>query len=129
MNVSLKSFLLKLVFLVLLLGAIHFFVVKLVLDGLDFFYPIFANYLFLFVLTSVIYGLVVYVNKHFSEYTGYTFMGGGLVKMFVSILYLLPLMLSDSKALKEELILFFLAYFSFLIFETIYVSKLLNSKM
>lgn len=83
---------------------------------------------FLYVLTLLIYTFILYINFNFDEYTGYAFMGGSLLKMFVSIGFLFPVLTLKDAEKVSDLISFFIPYFLFLAFETYCVAKLLMSK-
>ncbi|MDX1470437.1 MAG: hypothetical protein R3213_02990, partial [Flavobacteriaceae bacterium] len=54
------------------------------------------------------------------------FMAGTFVKMGLAIVFLLPLILSDFPNKQPDIFNFFIAYFSFLIYEVIVLNKLLR---
>jgi len=68
------------------------------------------------------------VHKTFSDKTGFAFMACSLLKMMAAVLFLLPVMLNDTPNPLQDIVAFFIPYFLFLIFETIYAVKLINTK-
>lgn len=92
------------------------------------FYPIWAIYLFHILATVIIYSLLAWVSRNFSDKTGYAFMGLSMMKMLAAVIFLLPLILSQNEAVLINILAFFIPYFAFLLFETLYVIKLINSK-
>lgn len=120
------SFLLKLSIFTIVLALINYSIIYLI-GGYIFYYPIAAIYGFLCTITALIYALLLYINKEFPDYTGYTFMGSSLFKMFLSILFLLPILLNKEVSPLADLAAFFIPYFLYLIFETVFAVDLLNS--
>jgi len=53
-------------------------------------------------------------------------MGLSLFKMFAAVIFLLPLILSGVNAVFANILAFFIPYFLFLVFETLYAVKLIN---
>jgi hypothetical protein len=93
-----------------------------------FYYSLFAIYAFHFLATLIIYIFLLFVHNNFSDKTGFAYMGASLLKMLAAIIFLLPLMLSDIPKPFENIIAFFIPYFLYLTFETLYAVKLINSK-
>lgn len=112
--------------------SIFLFIVQYVLVTylfeIDLYYSTIAVYAFHVIATFLIYLFLVFVNKSFSDKTGFAFMACGLLKMLAAVLFLLPVMLNDVPNPFQDLITFFIPYFLFLIFETIYAVKLINMK-
>ena len=94
----------------------------------ELYYSTFAIYAFQFIATLIVYFLLVLVQQNFSDKTGFAFMGCGLFKMLAAVLFLLPMMLNGTLNPFQSLIAFFIPYFIFLVFETIYAVKLINLK-
>ncbi|SDS39120.1 hypothetical protein [Gramella sp. MAR_2010_147] len=111
----------------ILLFAIQYLIVNYSLK-IEFYYSTVAVYSFHVIATFLIYLFLVFVNKSFSDKTGFAFMACSLLKMLAAVLFLLPMMLNDVPNPFQDLIAFFIPYFLFLIFETIYAVKLLNLK-
>ena len=109
----------------LLLSFSHFLFVTYVLVDLKFELGIDSIYLFLFFTTLLIYIFLVFVNVKFPEKTGFAFLTNSLLKMMASVVFLLPIILSKNR-LVNDVLAFFISYFLFLIFETIFVVRLIN---
>ena len=84
-------------------------------------------YLFLFIATLIIYIFLFFVNKKYPEKTGFAFLTTGLLKMMASVVFLLPLIQSKNIVV-NDVIAFFVPYFLFLIFETIFAVRLINAR-
>ena len=84
-------------------------------------------YLFLFIATLIIYIFLFFVNKKYPEITGFAFLTSGLLKMMASVVFLLPLIQSKNIVV-NDVIAFFVPYFLFLIFETIFAVRLINAR-
>lgn len=110
-----------------ILGFLQFLIIYYLVDA-ELYYSIFSIYSFHILVTFIIYFALVFIHKSFEEKTGFAFMALSLFKMLAAILFLLPMMLAEVEAPFASLISFFVPYFFFLIFETIYVVKLINSK-
>lgn len=94
----------------------------------ELYYSTLATYTFHFLATFLIFLFLVFVHKTFSDKTGFAFMAGSLLKMLAAVLFLLPVMLNDTPNPFKDIVAFFIPYFLFLIFETIYAVKLINTK-
>ena len=84
-------------------------------------------YLFLFIATLIIYIFLFFVNNKYPEKTGFAFLTSGLLKMMASVVFLLPLIQSKNIVV-YDVIAFFVPYFLFLIFETIFAVRLINAR-
>ena len=127
MQTKIITFLKSFIPFAILLLAVQFILVKYVFN-LDLYYSTLAIYSFHIIATFLIFLFLVYVNKSFSDKTGFAFMACSLLKMLAAVLFLLPLMLSDVAKPFQSIIAFFIPYFLFLIFETIYAVRLINTK-
>ncbi len=87
----------------------------------------FSIYLFHFLTVGVSYTLLVLVNKYFFQQTGYTFLAFGIIKMGLSVFFLMPVIDSDIANKIPDVLSFFSPFFVFLLLETIFSVKLLNS--
>ena len=90
--------------------------------------PIWAIYLFHFSATLIVYLVLVWIHKNFQDKTGFAFMALSLLKMLAAVVFLLPLILSESSSVFLNLMAFFIPYFLFLVFETLSIVKLINLK-
>lgn len=87
----------------------------------------FSIYLFHFLTVAVSYILLVLVNKYFFQQTGYAFLAFGIIKMGLSVFFLMPVIDSDIANKIPDVLSFFSPFFVFLLLETIFSVKLLNS--
>ena len=112
----------------IVLFIIQYLVINFFLEDVVFYYSLWAIYSFHILATSAIYIMLVLIHKNFRDNTGFAFMGGSLFKMFAAVLFLLPMMLKNEEYRFVNLLSFFIPYFLYLIFETIYAVRLINSK-
>ncbi|SKB52195.1 hypothetical protein SAMN05660776_1608 [Salegentibacter holothuriorum] len=125
MKNDLLAFLKRLLPFTLILWLIQFLLQHYVLE-LEFYYSSFSIYLFHFLATFLIYLSLVFVYRNFTENTGFAFMGLTFFKMVMAVIFLLPLILSGVDTVFVDILAFFIPYFLYLIFETIYAVKLIN---
>ena len=105
-----------LAFSLLLFGA-HYYILFNFASGKDFYFPLSSIYFF-----NSLSALIIYfaVKRQFSrniEKTYQAFLVLTMIKMFLAIVFLLPLFLGKSSFKKIEAFNFFIPYFLFLIFE------------
>ena len=122
------SFLKYLIPFTLLLFVVQYFSSKALSANHDFFYSTWSIYVFLFITTLLIYLLLLFVNMNFSDFTGFTFLGTTFLKMVGAVIFLIPLIRSDRTETNLDIAAFFIPYFLFLLFETIFVVRLINNK-
>lgn len=113
----------------LVLCLIQYFLVEEILKQ-QVYYSTFAVYGFLFIVTLGIYAALLFIHKNFKDKTGFAFMGLSLFKMFLSVLFLIPVILSkeDQGNMLLDIFTFFIPYFLYLLFETIFAVRLLQDK-
>lgn len=114
-------------FTLLLFVAQHYGTVALSVNH-DFFYATWGIYLFLFVSTLLIYVLLLFVDISFPDFTGFAFLGSTFVKMMAAVVFLIPLIQSDRTETNLDIATFFVPYFLFLLFETIFAVRLINNR-
>ncbi|RZK12635.1 MAG: hypothetical protein EOO46_02425 [Flavobacterium sp.] len=112
-------------FSIVLFLAQHFIVENIFTD-VPFFYSTWSIYAFHIIITMLSYLFLLFVNKKFSDYTGYTFMGISVIKMMASVVFLIPLIKSDTINRIPDIAIFFIPYFLYLFFETIFAIRLIN---
>lgn len=127
MRQQILKFFIKLLPFTIVLFLIQFLIANYFLKETTFYYSVYAIYFFHFFSTLLIYALLVLVNNHFNDKTGFAFMGAGLLKMFAAIVFLLPMLLNNTGHAFANLLSFFIPYFLYLVFETFYAVKLINS--
>jgi len=97
-----------------------------VLKEIFFFNTTHSIYLFHFIVVAVSYILLILINKFFFSQTGYAFLAFGILKMILSVVFLMPLIKSDLENKIPDVLAFFVPFFFFLFFETIQSIRLLN---
>ncbi len=114
-------------FLAILFTA-QYFVTNQFLANTPFFYSVWSIYIFhAFSVISVFAALVV-VNNIYKEYTGFAFMGATFLQMMAAVVFLIPLIKAKVADPVPDIGAFFIPYFLFLFFETIFAIKIINSK-
>ena len=93
-----------------------------------FFYSTWSIYLFHLLITLVSYGFLLFVNRTFADKTGFAFMGFSLFKMMAAIVFLIPLIQSDLESQIPDVSAFFIPYFLYLFFETLFAVRLLSKQ-
>lgn len=114
--------------LTLVLCVLQMFLVQKLESSYAFYLSTWSIYVFHFIATLIIYTFIVYVNNVFSDKTGFAFMACGVLKMFASIVFLLPLILNSKETPLSDVFAFFVPYFIFLFLETLFVIKMLDVK-
>ena len=127
MKEKLSPFLKSFIPFSVLLFAIQFALVNYLFET-NLFYSTISIFAFHILATLIIYVFLVYVHENFKDKTGFAFMGASLLKMLGAVLFLLPMMLNNTEEPFQDMIAFFIPYFLFLIFETIYAVRLINIK-
>jgi len=84
-------------------------------------------YFFHFFTVMVSYVLLVIVNKYFFPQTGYAFLAFGIIKMGLSVYFLMPVIQSNLADKVPDVLSFFIPFFIYLFLETIFSVTLLNS--
>ena len=120
------NFLLQIIVLSLVLFGIHSYVLSHFGTQLKLFFPIWQIYLFHFVVTTLFYTVINYRFSKGQTDVFLLFMGSTLFKMFLSILFLLPLILSDLERKQPDVFNFFIPYFLYLSFEVYAITKFLQ---
>jgi len=110
----------------IILFLIQFFIMHSLSERIVFFYPAWSIYLFNVITTILIYSVLIYINKNFSTYTGFTFLGLSFFKMMVAVVFLIPLIKAHVKDPIIDLGAFFIPYFLFLVFEVYFAIRLIN---
>jgi len=128
-KLSFLKFLKYLLSFSLVLCLLQYFLVEQILHE-PVYYSTFIIYGFLFVITLGIYAVLLLIHKSFKDKTGFAFMGLSLFKMFLSVLFLLPVILAkeDQGNMILDIFTFFIPYFLYLLFETIFAVRLLQDK-
>ncbi len=131
MNSVFKSrqldFLLKIVLFTLIIGGAHSYLSYYFVDT-NLFFAIWQIYLFLFVVTFLVFTVINYRYSNGNITIFNLFLGATVLKMILAIIFLLPLLLSDIENKKIDVINFFIPYFLFLFFEVFTINTFLQKK-
>lgn len=127
-NSQFTSFLKVLFPFTLVLATIHYLIATYLLSQFSFYYGIFAMYAFYLVATVLVYLAVSYVYKTSKDRAGMAFIALGFFKMMAAVLFLWPIISNKEKSALPDVIAFFIPYFLYLIVETSFTIKILNSK-
>ncbi|MGR7812822.1 hypothetical protein [Lacinutrix undariae] len=125
---KIKTFLLILIPFTLVLFAAEYAVIDNLTTSEPMFYSLWAIFTFHFVATLLMYLLLVFIHNTFADNTGLAFMACTFLKMMAALVFLLPLILRKDLGYITDVLAFFVPYFLFLVLETIFTVKLLNSK-
>lgn len=128
MKQHLLKFLLRFIPFTIILFSIQYVLSISVFSKTEFYYSVFAIYAFHVLATFIVYLCLLLVFRSSRDKTGFAFMGGSLLKMLAAVLFLLPIMLNGTANPFQNILAFFIPYFLYLIFETFYAVKLINSK-
>ena len=120
------NFLLQIIILSLVLFGIHSYLLSYFGTELKLFFPIWQIYLFHFVITTLLYTVINYRFSKGQTDVFILFMGSTFLKMFLSILFLLPLILSDFEKKQPDVFNFFIPYFLYLGFEVYAITKFIQ---
>jgi hypothetical protein len=93
-----------------------------------FFIQNYSIYIYLFCITFISFFILTIINKYSETNTGFGFLALGIIKMGISIFYLFPLIQSKISNKIPDVFAFFIPFFLFLLFETIFSIKILESK-
>lgn len=90
--------------------------------------PVWKVYAFLTCLSLVAIGLISLGYFISADFTGYAFVGVVLLKMFASLVFLYPLLKSNTEDKILDVVYFFVPFFVFLFLEVWFSVQLLTSK-
>lgn len=122
-----KRFLFSILYLLLItmiVGVFHYLIIK----NLSLFIPLINIYLFNFLMTVMGLAILYLIYDKFNDKVGFTFLGIGIIKMAISVSFLMPLIKSNFSNKIPDTLNFFFCYFIFLIIESVFMVKLLNKK-
>lgn len=123
---KLGSFLLYFIPFTLILFIAQYFLTEQLSSDYTFFYHTWSIYTFHSISTLLIYIFLLFVNKNFADKTGFAFLSCGLLKMMAVVVFLIPLIKADVKESAADIAAFFIPYFLFLLFETLFAVRLIN---
>ena len=121
------DFLLKITLFTVIFYGIHSYVYHNFFEE-TLFFPIWHIYAFLCIVTLLVFTVINYRHSQGNTSIFNLFLIATLLKMFLAIIFLLPLLLSDTENKKIDVINFFIPYFLFLFFEVFIISAFLQKK-
>ena len=123
-----SNFLTQLIALSVLLFGIHLYLIFYFAKDVLLFFPLWHIYLFHIITVAIIYSLINYRESIGKTEVFNTFILGMLLKMILTIVFLLPWILSKPDQKGFDLANFFIPYFLFLGFEVFFVTKIIQKK-
>lgn len=112
----------------LILFGAHWYLLHAFAPNSDFFFPLWQIYAFHFLITTLFYTLINFKYSRGSDQIFSLFMVATFIKMILSIVFLLPLILSDFENKQPDVFNFFIPYFLYLFFEVVVITKFLQKK-
>ena len=101
--------------LTVLLYFVQQYILSSYFNQIEFKLLLFSIYLFHFLTVAVSYILLVLVNKYFFQQTGYAFLAFGIIKMGLSVFFLMPVIDSDIANKIPDVLSFFIKFFFFML--------------
>lgn len=108
------------------LFGLQYFITLQLFQSTPFYYSVWSIYAFHIIITIAAHLFLLFVYKNFPDKTGFTFMGMGVIKMMACVVFLIPMIQSDTIDRIPDVAAFFIPYFMFLLFETIFAVRLIN---
>lgn len=121
-------FLLQLIGVTVVLFAIHSYLLYHFAKTISFFFPVWQIYAFHVVITLLFYSVINYRYSNGKTEIFNLFMVLTFIKMFLAILFLLPLLLSDFSNKQPDVFNFFIPYFLYLFFEVFAITRFLQKQ-
>ena len=121
-----SSFLIQAVLLTIALFGIHSYLLHHFAKDFEFFFPLWQLYTFHFIVTTALYTLINYRYNSGNKDVFNVFMIATFIKMILSIVFLLPLLVSDFENKQPDVFNFFIPYFIYLFFEVFSLTKFLK---
>lgn len=128
MNKDSLNFIVKLLALTAVLCGIHYYIFLSFFSEMALYFPIWSVYAFNGVLVLLVFLIINYKGSQNSENVLNIFLVLTLVKMILTIVFLLPLFFGKSDHPKVEAFNFFIPYFIYLSFEIVSISNFLKKQ-
>lgn len=109
------------------LGAIQYGVISYMYPTFNLYLSTWSIYTFHFCLTCTILIALIGVSKVAYDKVGFAFVACSLLKMFASVLFLVPLIKASIPSKIPDAFAFFIPYFIFLAIETYFTLRLLRT--
>ena len=120
------AFIIQLLAITGVLLAIHSYLLHQLASDMDFFFPVWQIYTFHFVMTLIFYSVINYKFSTGKRTIFNLFLIMTFTKIALSVLFLLPLLISDSENTQPDFFNFFIPYFLYLFFEVYAITKFLQ---
>jgi hypothetical protein len=120
------TFLLQLIGVSALLFAVHSYLLYHFTKEITFFFPLWQIYTFHLIISLALYTIINYRFSSGKKDIFNLFMIMTFFKMVLTILFLLPLILSDFENKQPDVFNFFIPYFSYLFFEVFTLTRFLQ---
>ena len=114
-------------FLAILFTAQYFITNEFFADT-SLYYSVWSIYIFHALSVIIVFAALLAVNSVYKEYTGFAFMGATFMQMMAAVIFLIPLIKAKVANPVPDIAAFFIPYFLFLFFTTIFAVKMINSK-
>ena len=114
-------------FLAILFTAQYFITNEFFADT-SLYYSVWSIYIFHALSVIIVFTALLAVNTVYKEYTGFAFMGATFMQMMAAVIFLIPLIKAKVANPVPDIAAFFIPYFLFLFFTTIFAVKMINSK-
>ncbi len=123
------NFIIQLIVVSLILFGIHSYLLHYFAKDTIFFFPLWQVYLFHIIVTTALYSIINFRYSSGKKDIFNIFLIGTFLKMALSIVFLLPMLLSDSFENKQpDVFNFFIPYFIYLFFEVYSLTRFLQKK-
>ena len=119
-------FLLQLIGVTAVLFAVHSYLLYHFAKDIIFFFPVWQIYAFHVLITLILYSVINYRFSSGKKDIFNLFMVMTFLKMFLAILFLLPLLLSSFENKQPYVVNFFIPYFLYLFFEVFALTRFLQ---
>ncbi|NND62113.1 MAG: hypothetical protein HKN48_02845 [Flavobacteriaceae bacterium] len=128
MNNHYRNFVIGLIGFTGLLLAVHYYIFYNFFSEIELYLPLWGIYAFNAVLVFIVYSVINYKVSQGSDKAYQIFLTATIVKMVLSIVFLLPIFLGKSDNKQVEVINFFIPYFLFLVFEIMGLNKFFQNQ-
>ena len=122
------SFLIQNIAVTLILFGIHSYLLYHFAENINFIIPLWQVYVFHFVVTTLLYSVINFQYSRGKTEIFNIFMGFTFLKMILAIVFLLPVLLSDTEHKQPDVFNFFIPYFLYLFFEVFSLTSFLQKK-
>jgi len=121
------NFFIQLIVVSLILFGIHSYLLHYFAKDILFFFPLWQVYVFHIIVTTALYTIINFRYSSGKKDIFNIFLIGTFLKMALSIVFLLPMLLSDSFENKQpDVFNFFIPYFIYLFFEVYSLTRFLQ---